>query len=384
MTAMSPLLRVGLESSITHFTKLGSAIYSAQLSQAIISTTAKVHALKLNIPRHFTSYHSGFLRKLYAAYWQLVHAHIAIPIQMRLIKGELLHYTNIMPISSRLQCPVVATITDLIPLLHPEWWPHKGINNQRMINNIHSMVKRADHIIAISKSTQRDIVEYFGIPQSKVSVTYLGAGLQLPIISINYARDHIKSTYQLEPGYILCVGSQAPNKNMNLVIEALQILKQKATLNSPSGLPRLVIVGKQLSSQARLKQKIDQYGLAQQITFTGHVTNESLAALYGSAGVLAYPSFYEGFGLVLLEAMSCGCPVITSNTSSLPEVVGNAAIKVDPNQPIELASAIQRVLDDEGLANSLRDKGFARASEFSWTKCADETIEIYRRVAGQG
>jgi glycosyltransferase involved in cell wall biosynthesis len=266
---------------------------------------------------------------------------------------------------------------DIIPFIHPEWWPLTGGSNRRFKDNLCAAIQRSDHIIAISESTRRDILEYFRVPESKVSTILLGPGLDFPKLDDCCSRKIVCSAYKIEPGYILCVGSQAPNKNLKSVVEAYGILNQQGV-----DLPQLVITGPSIGSQKELLAAIDRYQLESKIIFTGFVPVINLAALYRSAGVFVYPSLYEGFGLVVLEAMSCLCPVITSNTSSLPEVVGESAITVDPQNPYELADAIRRVLLEPGVAEHLRKKGEIQAKKFSWENCANETYRVYQKVLG--
>ena len=155
-------------------------------------------------------------------------------------------------------------------------------------------------------------------------------------------------------------------------------------LKQETGIPhRLVLAGKKGWIFESIYTEVEQLGLQDEVIFTGYVPDEDLPYLYNGASLFAYPSFYEGFGLPPLEAMACGCPVVTSNTSSLPEVVGDAGLMVDPLRSDELAGAMARVLEDSDLAAAMRTKGLARAATFSWERCARETLSIYRDVTGK-
>lgn len=372
-------MRVALETSLTHFVKGGSAVYSANLAKTLeqrsIELGSGLEIVRCDIPEFMNAPSQIILRKAFAAYWQIMHAKLILPFIIHQKMCDLVHYTFFIPISSKIKCPVITSVMDIIPFIHPEWWPLTGGSNQRFKDNLYAAIQRSDHIIAISESTRRDILEYFRLPESKVSTILLGPGLELPKLNDDYSQQIVRGAYEIEPGYILCVGSQAPNKNLKSVVEAYGILNQQGI-----DLPQLVITGPSIGSQKEFLAAIDRYQLESKIIFTGYVPIVNLAALYRSAGVFVYPSLYEGFGLVVLEAMSCQCPVITSNTSSLPEVVGESAITIDPQNPYELADAIRRVLLESGVAEYLRKKGEIQVKKFSWENCASETYRVYQKV----
>jgi len=237
-------------------------------------------------------------------------------------------------------------------------------------------IKRASHIIAVSQNTKSDLVNYLRIPESRISVIYNG---------VNHSIFKPYKPYQMRPyhhhkPYILYVGSERRCKNLGRLLEAFAQLKRE--------FPELKLVkvgGPRRSEQFRdeTMKKLSRLGLElpQDVIFADHTSELELAYYYYSAALLCYPSLYEGFGLPPLEAMACGCPVVTSNTSSLPEVVGGAGIMVDPYDTQSLVRAMRRVLTNDKLRDSLVRKGLEQARKFSWEKTAELTLEVYDRVA---
>ena len=189
----------------------------------------------------------------------------------------------------------------------------------------------------------------------------------------SYQNNFIFKKYQLPRSYLFYVGNISKHKNVDKIIEAFKKIKSKTNY-------KLVIAGKLSFGSKDIKKKIKDLDLQDDVIFTGYVPEEDLPALYNGASLFVYPSFYEGFGLPPLEAMQCGCPVITSNTSSLPEVVGNAGIMVDPNDVDELAKQMERVLTNKKLQQKMRKAGLKQAKKFSWEKCARETLKVYEEV----
>lgn len=234
----------------------------------------------------------------------------------------------------------------------------------------------ASHILACSESTKRDLVKFYGIPPDKISVVYYGKS---PIFREHRNPedlDRIRKKYGIEGPYLLYVGNLQPRKNLKRLIAAFGRLKKDRSIRE-----RLVIVGKRTWLQSEAFGAIDE-SLKNDILITGYVPEEDLPLLYSAAEVAVYPSIFEGFGFPVLEAMACGTPVITSNTSSLPEVAGDAAILVDPYSEDAIAAAIQRVLSEPGLRAELKRKGLEQAARFSWEKAARETLDIFKKIGG--
>ncbi len=230
-------------------------------------------------------------------------------------------------------------------------------------------IKRASHIIAISQTTRNDLISYLKIPDDRISVIYNGV-------------DHsIFKPYKvklLDKPYILYIGSERPRKNLGRLFEAFARLKEEFP---ELKLVKVGIPGRSQEYRRDTMRKLDSLRITRGVIFIDHIPELDLAYYYSSAALLAYPSFYEGFGFPPLEAMACGCPVVTSNTSSLPEVVGEAGIMVNPLDTDSLFEAMQQVLTDSELRDNMVRKGLEQAKKFSWEKAARETQEVYERVA---
>jgi glycosyltransferase involved in cell wall biosynthesis len=239
-------------------------------------------------------------------------------------------------------------------------------------------VTHADHLITISHAAKADLVRYFQLPDERVSVAHLGPGSGLPQVSPAQAEIRIREQFGLQPGFILCVGSLEPRKNLLAVLEAF--LQRPAASRAGR---KLVVSGADSWRSQEMRSAISRAGATDDVLMPGHVSDADLAALYATAGVFAFPSLYEGFGFPVLEAMRAGCPVVTSNISSLPEVAGDAAVLVDPRDVDAISRAIWEVADDPALAAALRQRGAAQAALFSWERCARETVDVYFKMLGR-
>jgi glycosyltransferase involved in cell wall biosynthesis len=268
-------------------------------------------------------------------------------------------------------CPSVVTIYDLSFLLYPESFKRSKRFYLSLFTRLSA--KRARHIIAISESTKRDVVRLLGVSSEKVEVVYCGieeAFRPLPQDQVAAFR----SKRGLPERFVLFVGTIEPRKNVTSLIEAF------ADLRFAICDLRLVIGGAKGWFYEDVFARMEELGLEGEVMFPGYIPAGELPLWYNAAELFVYPSLYEGFGLPPLEAMACGTPVVASNTSALPEVVGEAGLTVDPSDVEGLAEAMRRVLGDEALRQEMRERGLRRAQGFSWTKTAQETVQVYRRT----
>ena len=265
----------------------------------------------------------------------------------------------------------VLTIHDLTPILFPE--THGGIHTFLQNNILPRSLKRVDSIIAVSNSTKNDIIRYFKIGEAKVKVIYNGVDEIFQVLHENKVED-VKEKYEIKHPFILYVGTLEPRKNIPTLLKAFYLLKKKGIQH------RLVIAGGKGWKYESVYETVNELNLQDEVIFTGYVSDEDLPKLYNAADLFVYPSLYEGFGFPPLEAMACGCPVITSNVSSLPEVAGDAGILVDPLGIDEIADAMWKVLNNEDVRERMVKMGLERAKMFSWEKCAEETIGVYESL----
>ncbi len=245
---------------------------------------------------------------------------------------------------------------------------HRAINPQKLIKN-------ADKVVAISENTKRDIIELTGLGADKIKVIYSGvSSVFKPIKKDDQILMQIKNKYQLPDRFILALGTIEPRKNLMGLVEAYNKLRQ----DQPSlAEVALVIVGGDGWRTKGVHQAVKNSPYRQDIKFLNYVTATDKPALYNLAEVLAFPSFYEGFGFPPLEAMSCGLPVVASFASSVPEVIGEAGILIDPYDSAQISEALAQVLLDKNLADNLKQAGLRRAQEFSWSKTARQYSDLF-------
>jgi glycosyltransferase involved in cell wall biosynthesis len=239
--------------------------------------------------------------------------------------------------------------------------------------------RRMDHIIAVSKSTKRDITDIFKIPAGSVSVVHEGVDTSYFNVDSNgQDPDSFRKTYNLPQHYILCVGTHA-YKNIEGAIRAFSIIRAKHNQEI-----HLVIAGKKSYLGRNIPELVSSLQLGPYVVFTDFFPDKDLKYLYQQAEMFLFPSFYEGFGLPVLEAFACGIPVVTSNKGSLPEVSGDAALLVDPSDPQDIAAAMLRLLRDGAFRKKLIQKGFKQVEKFSWAKAASGTLNVFQEVVSSG
>jgi len=287
-------------------------------------------------------------------------------------KIDLLHATDHL-IPNFGKVPVVATLMDAIPLSHPQWVSMK----LRTVKNAmwRQTAKWATHVITISDYSRQEIEQYFDIPADKISVIPLGVDERWFHQIENETLTETRTRYGLPEKFILSVGTLQPRKNVGRVIEAYRTLP-KAIRSEVA----LVIVGRAGWQCEELVAGLASGAYGSNVFWLKHLPDADLLALMKLASSLAFPSLLEGFGLPVLEAFAAGTPVITSKTTSLPEVAGDAALLVDPLDIASIAAAMQLMLEDQELANSLREKGYIRAREHTWERTASMTLDVYRKV----
>ncbi|OGK30459.1 hypothetical protein A3F29_00450 [Candidatus Roizmanbacteria bacterium RIFCSPHIGHO2_12_FULL_33_9] len=296
---------------------------------------------------------------------------------------DLVHYPYFEPFFLTLpifsKSKYVVTVHDLIPLVFPEKFP-PGIKGSIKWNIQKLSLKRAERIITDSNSSKNDIAEHIGISEDKIEVIYLAAGEEFRKLKIKNLKLKIK--YGLPDRFLLYIGDVTWNKNLPNLITAVEDLNAA-----------LVMVGKALVSEDFDKNNPWNQDLvkvhkivknSKNILLLGFIENKDLVDLYNLATAFVMPSFHEGFGLPILEAMSCGCPVITSRGGSIPEVAGEAAFYVDPYDINDIKKGIKEVLSDEKFRKKMSEKGLMQSKKFSWKRATEETVKVYEKVMGKG
>ncbi|MEH1843560.1 MAG: glycosyltransferase family 1 protein [Nostoc sp.] len=286
---------------------------------------------------------------------------------------NILHGTNysVYPYNNSLK---VMNIYDLTFIKYPNY-----INSvvKRYAEKVKRCLQWTDLVLTISESSRKDIIEYLQVDPKKVYVTPLASRY-----SPNYLSDkkniqvlENQVHYDFSKPYLLFVSTIEPRKNINALISAFNLLKKQYKIAH-----QLILIGKKGWNYKPIFFDIESSPWKSQIHHLDYLSDELVALFYSKADVFVYPSHYEGFGLPVLEAMTLGAPVVTSNTSSIPEVSGDAAILIDPNDPVQLAEAILKVISDSQLRQELINKGKARARLFSWERTAKETLNAYRTI----
>jgi len=309
------------------------------------------------------------LSNLFLDYLPQIFPHYLQPI---LGKSNVFHGTNytVYPYKN---IQKVITIYDLSFIRYPEY---TNSVVQQYTKRLIKCLEWTDLIITISESSKQDIINYLKVPAEKIFVTPLASQYNANFLSsLDLDKEVENINYNFSKPYLLFVSTIEPRKNINAIISAFNFLKQRYKVEH-----QLVLIGKKGWNYEPIFTAIQNSPCKDEIHHLDYLSNELVALFYSKADVFLYPSHYEGFGLPVLEAMKLGTPVITSNTSSIPEVTGNAAILIDPNDYMQLAEAILQVISDSQLRQNLINKGKIRADLFSWERTAKETLKAYKSI----
>jgi glycosyltransferase involved in cell wall biosynthesis len=295
---------------------------------------------------------------------------------------DLVHIPNLFSVPRALPCPYVMTVHDMLEHMS------QAREQNGFWRSIHfQLTKRvlsgAARIVAVSNFTKTEIEKLFGIPGERVEVVYNAIDDRFLHGHASAAdRQLIVQRYQVTYPFLLYAGRISPHKNVVRMIEAFSALKTQ--LEKDCQLPdlKLIIIGDDLSGNPDLRRTVVRSGVHNDVRFLGFVPIEVLRIFYDMAKIFVFPSLYEGFGLPPLEAMAHGTPVVASNVSSLPEVVGNAAVLVNPENVFEIMRALHRVLLDQTLRDRMKERSYQQAAKFSWEKSVRRIIDVYRQIGG--
>jgi glycosyltransferase involved in cell wall biosynthesis len=294
---------------------------------------------------------------------------------------QLVHIPHLFSLPRNLPCPYVITVHDVLEHMYRT---HDGSSLRRSLHFhlTRHVLQAAGRILAVSQFTKNEIEKLFGIPSRHIQVVYNA-------IDERFLRGHacdadrqlLAERYLVTYPFLLYAGRISPHKNLVRIIEAFSALK--AELEKESKYPdlKLIIIGDELSKNPDLRRTVIRSGVQNDVRFMGFVPIEMLRVFYDAAKVFVFPSLYEGFGLPPLEAMAHGTPVVTSHASSLPEVVGSAAVLVNPENVFEIMRGLHRVLLDQTLRAHIRQRGYEQVKKFSWDVSAHRILEVYREIA---
>lgn len=301
----------------------------------------------------------------------LVSVLVRVPMDSVVGEADVFHATDhLLPYLGAMRS--VFTLHDVAFLRCPE--THLPSNRWFLRLAMPRFLRRADAIIAVSEYTRNDAVHFYGVAEDKIHVIPEGVNVRFRPVEDARRLDEVRRRYQLPEKFVLCVSTIEPRKNLVTLWEAYGALRSEGRAE------KLVVVGRTGWLVEKTFARLRELGLEGDVVFPGSVLDEDLPVLYSLAQCFAFPSRFEGFGLPPLEAMACGCPVVCSDSSSLPEVCGDAAMLFPPRDTGALAEALRAVLDDGALRDRLRDAGLRQASRFSWDIAARRTSEVYRAV----
>jgi glycosyltransferase involved in cell wall biosynthesis len=298
------------------------------------------------------------------------------------MRCQLVHIPHLFWLPYNLPCPYVVTVHDLLDHMYRA---HNGSGLRRSLHFhlTRRVLKNAARIFAVSQFTKNEIQKLFGIDPGRIEVIYNAIDPRFLTGHTTEAdRQLLAERYQITHPFLLYAGRISPHKNLVRIIEAFSALKTELFKQDLFPDLKLIIIGDELSKHPDLRRTVVRGGVQNDVRFLGFVPIEVLRIFYDAAKVFVFPSLYEGFGLPPLEAMAHGTPVLTSNTSSIPEVVGCAAVLVNPENIFEMMRALQRVLVDQALREKLRQAGYEQVKKFSWDRSGEEVLEGYREVVG--
>ncbi len=305
---------------------------------------------------------------------------LAFPSYLRHFSADLFHIPlNVVSIA--MPSPYVVTVHDMSSLLFDQ---QRTLRKNFRRYQFRRGLWRAERVIAVSHATREDIEELFGVPSERISVVYNApdpAFLQDSATPEEVQR--VLERYQVDYPFLLYAGTIRPQKNIPRLIEAFAVARGRLEDHPLYRDLRLIIIGDEISRYPAVRRAVIQTRVEAVVRFLGFVPLDTLKVFYKTAAAFVFPSLYEGFGLPPLEAMACGTPVVTSNASSLPEVAGDAAVLVNPENVFDIAAGIREVLTNQALRAELIERGRRRAREFSWERTACRVLEIYRQVAAK-
>jgi glycosyltransferase involved in cell wall biosynthesis len=369
-------MRIGIDARIVHYARGGIRNYVLHLlgALAVLDVDTDYYVLHSRKDRNPSLSGPNFHP---VACWTPSHHRLerwTLGVEVARLGLDLLHTTDFIPPAFGYR-RLVITVHDLNFLYYPQFLTaesHRYYNRQ-----IEWAVRRADHILADSHATKSDLTTLLDVPSEKVTVVHLAADPAFRPLAEGEVR-RVVAQYGLEPGYLLFVGTLEPRKNLPGLLQAYRQLLDAEVTAAP-----LVLVGGKGWLYDEVFERVEALCLDGHVRFLHDVPDADLPGLYNAARVLATPSFYEGFGLPALEAMACGTPVVVADRASLPEVVGEAGLLVDPDDVEDIARALTRVLTDGPLEARMRTLGLAQAARFTWEHTAQATWAVYREVASR-
>ena len=303
---------------------------------------------------------------------------LVLPYSLKRSQIDLLHTPHYRA-PRFLGCRSVITIHDCVHILFPNYASSASAFDQARKATKRS-IRKCSHIFTVSQATQRDLMRLFSVPQEKITVVYNAIDERAVLSNNLEEQKRVLERYQIQDPFLLYAGNIKPHKNIARIIEAFSVLKMELKDDENWKNLKLLIIGDELSRHQFLRRTVIRSGVQHDVRFFGFIPYETLKALYKSAQIFVFPSLYEGFGLPPLEAMANGTPVLASNVSSLPEVLGDAALLVNPENVFEISKGLKHLLFDTNLRSGLIEKGFEQSRKYSWKKSAALVWKTYQEI----
>ena len=372
------ILHIAIDAHSVGAQLAGNETYAVNLIEALaaIDQTNQytLYVTKRSAIDQFKNRWPNFQAKLTRPHTPLVRIPLTLSTELRRHPIDVLHVQYTAPPFA--PCPVVATIHDLSFEHLPETFNRRSRAQLQL--TVRHTARRAAQILTLSEFSRGDLIETYQLNPARVFVTPAAAPPHFAPVTNATELRRIRTTYGIERDYILALGSIQPRKNLVRLIEAYSSLRQA---RPDLSLPQLVLAGRRGWLEKEIFQAAKLSDLKKDILFIGYVPADELPALYSGSLCFVYPSYFEGFGLPVLEAMQCGAPVIAGNRTSLPEVVGEAGVLIDPFDTKAIAGALLQLIEKPDYRAELRVKGLTRAKGFSWERTAKLTLEAYARAA---
>ena len=370
-------MRIGIDARLVYYSQAGIGQYILHLVDGLATIDQETEYVLLQSRKDDTTIldQPNFRR---VSLWTPSHHRLerySMNVELMRLGLDVLHSPDFIP-PHRPSCKSVITVHDLAFLLYPHFLTKESA---RYYGHIDQAVRWTDHIIAVSNSTKRDTIQHLGVPEDKITVVYEAASPIFRPLDKGEAQEQVRNRHGVEGPFLLFVSTIEPRKNVPTLLRALWQL-----LECYKEDVRLVLAGGKGWLFEDAFALVEELNLDDRVHFVGRVSSEDLLYLYNAAELLAHPAFYEGFGLPPLEAMACGTAVVSSTSSSLPEVVGQAGLLVDPTDTEAFTAAMEQVLSDKNVREQMQAAGLEQARSFSWQRTAQRTVQSYWRALAPG
>jgi glycosyltransferase involved in cell wall biosynthesis len=370
-------VRIGIDAHYLGNNKTGNETYTLNLLRALSRVDKgdndySVYLTKPEVAAQQVVVDSRFKNRLLRPSAAVLRIPIVLPCELARRPVDLLHSQYFIP--PFVSCKSVVTIHDVSFEDRAEHF--RPLNRFGLRSLVPRSIRRAEKVLAVSQWLKDTIVKLYDIAPEKIVVTHLAASQNFYRRDVESARAFVAANFGITTPFLLYVGNIVPGKNVEGIVKAFACFRRNSTMR----LPKLVIVGPKLWGWGAVSSLVEEFKLRDEVVCTGYVSQESLPQFYTACDVFLFPSFSETFGLPVLEAMSCGAPVVASIRGALPEVTDGAALLVNPEDPTEIAEAIYHVLSSSGCGADLQRRGIERSRAFSWNATAAKTLTVYNEI----